>query len=130
MILGMRLVGLALVAGDGLEGGALVGDHVRRHVVAPQVLRPGEGDVHGDVVRQLGAAAGHLDEHGVDAASALDVHVAVEDVAVGRLDAHDVAELDLLLERDLQLLELRRPLGDGICALGDDEVDQRCRPRP
>ena len=67
----------------------------------------------------------HLDEHGVHAASTLDVLVAVEDVAVGRLDAHDVAQLDLLLERDLQLLELRCPLGDGVGSLGGDEVDQR-----
>ena len=41
-----------------------------------QVLRPGEGDVHGDVVGQLGGGVGHLDEHGVDAAAALDVQVA------------------------------------------------------
>ena len=81
--------------------------------------------MHGDVVRQLDAAAGDLDEHGVDAAATLDVVVAVEHVAVGRLDAHDLAELDLLLERDLQLLELGRPLGDGVGALGGDEVDQR-----
>ena len=67
------------------------------------------------------AAVGQLDEHGVHAAATLDVQVAVEDVAGGRLDAHDVAQLDLLLERDLEVLELRRPLGDGVGALGGDE---------
>ena len=77
-----------------------------------------------------GAAVGQLDEHGVHAAATLDVQVALEHVAVGRLDAHDVAELDLLLERDLEVLELRRPLGDRVVALGRDEVGQRLRPRP
>ncbi len=73
-----------------------------------QVRRPGEGDVHGDVVGELGGAVGDLDEHAVDAATTLDVLVAADDVAGGGLDALHLAELDVLLERDLELLELRR----------------------
>ncbi len=64
---------------------ALVVDDVGGHVVAGEVLRTGEGDVHGDVVGQRGVAAGHLDEHAVDPAAALHVEVAVEHVAGGRL---------------------------------------------
>ena len=52
-----------------------------------------------------GVAAGHLDEHAVDAAAALDVQVAVEHVAGAGLEPHDAAELDLLLERDLEVVE-------------------------
>ena len=82
-----RLLGLALVAGDRLERRALGGDHVGGDVVAAEVLRTGEGDVHGDVVGQLRRTAGDLDEHAVDAAATLDVLVAAELVAVGGLDA-------------------------------------------
>jgi len=42
------------------------------------------------------------------------VQIAVEDVARSRLEADDLTELDLLLQRDLQILELGGPLGDGV----------------
>src|SRR3954452_19342835 len=43
---------LALVAADRLQRLTLVGDDLRRDIVAAEVLRPGKGDVHGDVVGQ------------------------------------------------------------------------------
>ena len=76
-----------------------VGHHVGRDVVAGEVLRLGEAGVDGDVVGQFGGAAGQLDEHGVDAAAALHVQVGVEHVPGRRLEAHDLAELDVLLQR-------------------------------
>jgi peptide methionine sulfoxide reductase MsrA len=50
--------------------------------------------VDGDVVGQLLGAAGEHDEHAVDAPTALDVQVAVDEIAGGRLDAHDPTELN------------------------------------
>ena len=73
-----RLLGLALVASDRLERGALGGDDVVGHVLASEVGRASERDVHGDVVREFGRSAGDLDEHGVDAATALVVLVVAE----------------------------------------------------
>ncbi len=80
--------------------------------------------MHRDVVGELGRAAGDLDEHAVDAAATLDVLVAADDVAVGGLDALDVAEADVLLERDLELLELGRTLGDSVDTVVGDEGRQ------
>ena len=91
---------------------------------------PGEGDVNGDVVRQLVAATGHLDQHAVDAAATLHVLVVADHVAAGGLEPDHLAELDLLLEQDLELLELGGALGHGVGALGGDEVDAAPRPRP
>src|SRR6185295_1465529 len=76
-----RLFGLALVAGDRLERRALLGDVVGGHLVTREVLRPGERDVDRDVVRDLLRGARGLDEHAIHAALALDVQIAVEDVA-------------------------------------------------
>src|SRR5690606_6875055 len=80
-------LGLALVAADRLERGALGFDDLRRHLVTAEVTGPGEGDVHGDVVGERRVAAGEDDEDAVDAATALDVEVAVEDLALAGLDA-------------------------------------------
>ena len=73
---------------------------------------------------QLLGAAGQHDEHAVDAPAALDVQVAVDDVAGAASDAHDAAELDLLLERDLEVLEAVLAIGDGLDALGGDQAGQ------
>ena len=73
-----RLLGLALGAGDALERGALLVDRRPGHLVAGEVPRLAERDVHGDVVGQLGVAAVELDEHAVDAAAVLLVQVGVE----------------------------------------------------
>ncbi len=74
---------------------------------------------------EFGRRVRHLDEHAVDAAAALDVLVVADLVAVRSRHVDDVAQLDLLLERDLQLLQLGAALGDSIRAVGDDEVDER-----
>ena len=64
-----------------------------------------------DVVRDLarlgvaGVDPAELDEHADDAPLVLEVLVAVEE-AVGRLEAHDAAELDLLAERAGQALRV------------------------
>ena len=58
-----------------------------------------------DLVGQLRRAAGELDEHAVDAAAVLGVQVGVEDVALGGLDADDLADLDVLLQRDLEVVD-------------------------
>jgi hypothetical protein len=72
-------------------------------------------------------AALELDEHRIDAAATLDVEVAVEDVARGGLHPHDITELDALLERDLQVIELLCALGDRPRTLRRDELHQRIR---
>ena len=54
-------------------------------------------------LRVAGVDAAELDEHADRAALVLDVLVAVEQ-AVGRLEADDAAELDLLAERARQAL--------------------------
>ncbi len=122
--LGPRLLGLALGLGDVEQRLALLLDVVGRDLVAAQVRRLGEGDVHGDLVGQLLGAAGELDEHGVDAAAVLDVEVGVEDVAVGGLEADDPADLDVLLVGDLEVVDLVGQLGDGVGALGHDQLGE------
>src|SRR3954452_4016387 len=118
---------LALVPTDRLQRLSLVCDDLGRNIVATEVLRPGEGDVHGDVVRQRLRRVAHLHEHGVDAATALDVQVAVEHVARRSLEPNDLAELDLLLEGDFQVFELRGALRHGIFAFGDHQLGQGVR---
>ncbi len=122
--LGDRLLRLALVAGDRLQRGPLGLDHLGGDVVTRQVLRSGERDVHGDVVGELLVAAGEDDEHAVHSPSTLDVEVAVDDLAVTGLQPDDLAELDVLLQRDLQVVEARLAVGDGIRALGGDQSGQ------
>src|SRR3954454_14191763 len=92
--LGKGGLGLARVAGLGLERGPLGLDLIGGHIVPAEVLGLAEGDVDGDVVGQLLIAALHLDEHAVDATVVLDVEVGVDDVAGGILEAHDLAEVD------------------------------------
>src|SRR5690606_2357041 len=99
-------------------------DDVLGDVVTAEVARPGERDVHGDVVGEFGGAAFELDEHTVDAATTLDVLIGTDDVAIGGLDASDVAETDVLLERHLELFELGLTLTEGIDALRRDELGQ------
>ena len=82
--------------------------HLGGHVGLAEVLRAGEADVDGDVVGEFLRGAGHLDQHGVDATATLHVQVAVDHVARSGLDADDVAQLDLLLQRDLQVVEHER----------------------
>ncbi len=77
--------------------------------------------MHRDVVGQLGGAVGDLDEHAVDATSTLNVLVAADDVALGGLDALHLAQPDVLLERDLELLELGGALADRVDTLGGHE---------
>ncbi len=72
-----------------------------------------------------------LDEHAVHASLTLHVQVAVEDVPSALRELHDAAELDVLLERDLQLVEIARALTGGVGAtrkhrlseLGRDSVE-------
>src|SRR3954447_5573082 len=80
--LGQGRLGLAGVARLGLEGRPLGLDLVGGHVLAPQVLRLAEGDVHGDVVGELLGATVQLHEHPVDTPVVLHVQVGVDDVAV------------------------------------------------
>src|SRR3954470_14410886 len=101
-----RSFGLSLVARDGFERLALCRDGVRRHFLARDELRLRERRVHRDVVGELLVAALQLDDHRVDAATVLLVQVRVEHVARGGFDAHDVADLDVLLEGDLQVVDL------------------------
>ena len=122
--LGPRLLGLALGLGDVEQRLALLLDRVGVDLVTGEVRRLGEGDVHADVVGQLLGAALELDEHGVDAAPVLQVQVRVEDVAVGGLEADDLAELDVLLLGDLEVVDLLGALADGVDALGGDDVGE------
>ena len=128
-ILGMSLLGLALVAGDRLERGPLGVDDVGRDFVAGQVLRTSERDVHGDVVGQLAVAARKDDQHPVDAATTLDVQIAVDDLAVGGFERDDSAELDVLLERDLQVVEAVLPLIGRVRTLGGGRTRPGSGPR-
>ena len=74
---------------------------------------------------QFGATPGDFDEHGVDAASTLQMLVALEDVPGRGVETLDVAQSDVLLQRDLELFELRGPLGHRVEALLGDERSQR-----
>ncbi len=86
--LGQRRIGLALVAGDLLDRGPLGVDLGRRHLVAGDVARPGEGDVGGDVVGQGLVAAPEGDDDRVDAATGLHVEIGVDRTIGLGLDAH------------------------------------------
>src|SRR5262245_12957794 len=119
-----RLLRLALVPRDGLERGPLLLHLVGRHLVPAQVAGAGEGHVDGDVVGQLRRAAGDLDEHGVHAAPALDVEVGVERVGRIGLHPHDLAELDVLLQGEAQVLDLLLAVGRRLDALRRDERGQ------
>src|SRR3954447_22737492 len=116
-----RGLGLALGAGDVLERRPLLGHLGLGHVVAAEVRGAGERDLDGDLVREVRAAAGQLDEHAVHAAPVLAVDVGVDDVAVGRLAPHDLAERDVLLEDDLEVVDRVGLLGGRLLALRRDE---------
>src|SRR5262245_16142686 len=103
------LLGLALFASLRLEDVALPGDIVGGDVVTADVAGCRARDVEGDVVRDFaGTGVGWVDttelhEHADDATLVLHVLVRVEQ-PVGRLEARDAAELDLLAERAGQTL--------------------------
>jgi hypothetical protein len=86
--------------------------------------------VHRHVVGELVARAGHLDQDPVDATAALYVLVVPEHVAVAGVEAYDVAELDLLLQRDLELVELGRALRDRVGTLRRRRDRRAGSPRP
>src|SRR5205085_1699977 len=94
--LGQRLFGLALVASFGFEALALTVDVGLRYLFAVEEAGLAEGDMDGDVVGQLRAAALELDQDSVDAASVLDMQIGVENLVGPGLEAHDATELDVL----------------------------------
>ena len=75
-------------------------------------------------MRQDLVAALQLDEHAVDAALVLNVEVRVQDVARRRLEADDVPDADVLLERDAEVLDFALALGHRVLTLGGDGVGQ------
>src|ERR687897_1430922 len=68
-----RCLGLALGLGDVEQRLTLLVDDRRRYLVAAQVLRLRERDVHGDVVGELGGTALQHDDHAIHAAALLPV---------------------------------------------------------
>src|SRR5581483_1812069 len=98
------LFGLALVAGQVLEDGPLLFDHVGRDVLPVDPPGGGGGDVEGDVVADLDRLgvgrvdAGQLDEDADRAPLVLDVLVGVDEPAA-HLEPGDPAEADVLAQR-------------------------------
>jgi len=82
------------------------------HIVAAEVLRACERNVHGYVVCKLGSASGNFDEHTVDASTALHVLVAVEGVAICGFDTSNLADADVLFQGDLEFFEVVLAIGD------------------
>src|SRR5579884_1626159 len=130
------VLGLALVARELLEDGALLVEGVGRDLVTGDVARRRARNVERDVVRDLARLgirrvdAAELHEHADHAALVLRVLVAVEQ-AVARLVAHNPAELDLLTEARAELLDRVRDLlaviglvGEVVLALLRDELRQ------
>src|SRR3954447_1954948 len=119
-----RLLRLAGVAGLRLEDLALGRHLLGRRLVAGQVLGLAEGDVYGDVVGQLLRSTFQLDDDTVDAAVALDVEVGIDDMAGRRLEADDAAELDVLLEGDLEVVDGVGPVLGRVLTFGRDQRRQ------
>ena len=106
-----RRFGLALVAADRLERLAARGSTTSSGTSS---RRSYFGRAKAMCTAMSWASSGgvrHLDQHGVDAPAALDVQVAVEDVARRRPRCGRRRRADVLLERDLQVVEGRRALG-------------------
>src|SRR5580704_3663582 len=119
-----RCLGLALVARDRLERGALGRDLVGRHLVPREVSRLRERDMHRDVVRQLIGPTLEHDGDGVDAAAGLLVEVGVDHLpGFGDEPAHP-AHGDVLLEGRAQVVDLVVELADGFFALARHEGGQ------
>src|SRR3954447_21263790 len=126
-------LGNALVAALLLDDGLLAREHIGRDLVARQGRGRREGDVQGDLVRDVARLlarrvdAGDLDQHRDGAAFVLVVPVGVEE-AVG-LEAHDTPEHDVLAQLPGQLRERFAPGGaaererrDVAVAVGRDQL--------
>ncbi|CAB4703709.1 unannotated protein [freshwater metagenome] len=100
-------------------------DHLGGNIVALEVLGPSKRNVHSYIVSKLSASTRHLDEHCVHAAAALHVNVGIDGVARNGVDANDIADLDLLFQRDTQIVDDRGVLGNRIGALGNNQRHQR-----
>src|SRR5918994_1829135 len=111
-----RCLGLALGLGDVEQRLTLLVDDRRRYLVAAEVLRLRERDVHGDVVGELGGTALQHDDHAIDAAALLPVEVGVDHLTLGDLELDHAAHLDVLLERDLEVV-------DGVLVVVDAGLD-------
>ena len=109
MIFGQRRFGLALVARDLLDRRALGGDLA---LPAPRRARGTSGLVKATWTATSCASSSvppsSDDRDGVDATTGLVVHVGVDDLAVLRLEAHDAADRDVLLERRAGAARSRR----------------------
>ena len=91
--LGQRRFGLALVAADRLERGALGGlDVVGRTSSRLRYVGRAKAMCTATSWASSGVPPAISTSTRVDAAAALEVQVGVEDVAVGGLEAHDLAE--------------------------------------
>ena len=83
--------------------------------------------MHGHVVGELTRPVGHHNEHAIDPATALHVQIAVDHLTGLRLQADDTPDLDLLLERDLEVLQAVLALADRVDALRSHHVGQLLR---
>ena len=100
---------------------ALPLDLVGRYFFAAEVARLRERHVERDLVEQLGVDTGAFDQ---DAGPTLTVQVGVDDRAAGRLVALNRADVDVLLDRELEILD-RCVLGlDDLRSVGEHEIGQ------
>src|ERR1700676_1218570 len=104
--LGQGGVRLPLVAGDLLDGLPLRGHLGLGDFVPGDVRGPSEGDVGGDVVGQLDRAAVEGHHHRVHAPPGLEMEVPVDHASGRGLDADHLADRDVLLEGDLEVVDL------------------------
>lgn len=100
----------ALVAYNRRRGLAHVVDLLGRHILTPYVLRTGERDVESDVVSQRLVGSDCFHENGVHSPTVLQVPVAADDGGLRGLKADGLAECDVLLRDELQVLDPVRTL--------------------
>jgi len=113
-----RVLGLRLHLIRVGEDLALRGHDVLRNVVPADPLRRRRGDVHGDLARELGRAAAHLDEHAELVRWWM--RVALDPAAVDGLETGGADDGDVLAELAGQLQPLLLELLRCAWALGLD----------
>src|SRR5579859_7581071 len=119
-----HLLGLVLDVGLLGEDLLLRVDLRLRHVGPAHVQRPRRGDVHREPVGLIAVAAG-VYEHTQLVGRRMDV--GAEDVTVGRLVAHRVADDDVLPELGDEVHALFLELADGVLAVLLDGVEHALR---